>query len=87
MAKYQILFKASSEKELNQLPIIFINRIIKEIESLSNNPRPNGAKKLKGTSAYRIRISNYRVIYEIDEIGKRVIVFRVRHRKDVYRYL
>ena len=87
MVRYQVIVKASAEKELNKLPVIFINKIINTIETLATIPRPIGVKKLKGTTAYRIRVSNYRVIYKVDDSKNIITIFRIRHRKDVYRYL
>ncbi len=52
---------------------------------LAENPRPDGAKKLKGETGYRIRVGNYRVLYEIDDAAQLVIIYRVKHRRDVYR--
>ena len=86
MAKYQILFTSSAERELDKLNVILINKIISKIESLYVNPYA-GAKKLKGAPVYRIRVSNYRVVYEIDDSKKQITIFRIRHRKDVYRNL
>ena len=63
-------------------------RILEVIDSLSENPRPRQSSKLKDTErTYRLRVGDYRVIYQIDDEIKEVIVFHVRHRKDVYRYL
>jgi len=51
---------------------------------LEENPRPPGSKKLKGRAGYRLRIGDYRVIYEIEDNILRVIVIDVGHRKDIY---
>ncbi|MBL7718682.1 MAG: type II toxin-antitoxin system RelE/ParE family toxin [Flavipsychrobacter sp.] len=61
-------------------------RIASEIDSLSDNPRPDGCKKLKGgqTDLWRIRVGNYRVVYRIDDTIYIVNVQRVGHRKDIY---
>jgi len=55
------------------------------IAGLGENPRPKGYKKLKGEEAYRIRVKDYRIIYEIDDTKITVIVIVVGHRKEVYR--
>jgi mRNA interferase RelE/StbE len=55
------------------------------ISDLADNPRPYGYKKLKGEDAYRIRVGNYRVIYEIEDDKIIVIVVSVGHRKDIYK--
>ena len=53
--------------------------------SLGSTPRPPGCKILKGSDKWRIRIGNYRVIYEIEDDTKAVIVIKIAHRSDVYR--
>ena len=54
--------------------------------SLAAIPRPPGCKILKGTEkSWRIRIGNYRLIYEIDDSAQAVIVIKIAHRSDVYR--
>jgi mRNA interferase RelE/StbE len=86
MGSYEINWKHSAEKDLRGIDKQYIPRIIVAIESLSEDPFPYQHRKLKGTEAsYRIRVGDYRIIYQID-IEKRVItIFHVRHRKDIYR--
>ena len=85
MGKYNILFQPAAEKELNAIPAKFAEQIINKINLLTHNPRPMGIKKLKNDTSYRIRVGVYRVIYEIDDKNKIVTVYKIRHRKDVYR--
>ena len=60
-------------------------RVVTEIQALAENPRPPGCKKLAGSKHdWRIRVGEYRVLYEIDDKAKVVRVMRVRHRRDVY---
>jgi len=54
------------------------------IRDLANTPRPAGCKKLSGRSGWRIRVGNYRVIYEIDDNTQTITVMHVGHRRDVY---
>jgi mRNA interferase RelE/StbE len=62
-------------------------RIISRLESLAQNPRPSGCAKLEGArQLWRIRIGNYRVVYEIDDAAQTIDVSIVRHRRDVYRF-
>ena len=62
------------------------HRIIPQIRTLAENPRPSGCRKLTGLkNDWRIRIGDYRVLYEIDEKAKVVKIMRVRHRREVYR--
>ena len=83
---YVIRFKKSAEKELERLPIQAIKRISKAIDALTENPRPTGSKKLEGQkeSLWRIRVGDYRVIYQIEEVIKIVEIRRIGHRKDIY---
>ncbi|MFQ6119660.1 MAG: type II toxin-antitoxin system RelE/ParE family toxin [Methanosarcinales archaeon] len=62
------------------------SRIDRGIQDLKENPLPRGVKKLKGTNnKYRIRQGNYRILYEIDKESKLIIIYRIKHRKKVYR--
>ena len=83
---YTVLIERYAQKQLMKLSMVEIPVIKEAIASLANNPRPIGCKKLKGESAWRIRVGNYRVIYEIDDDKIIVIVITVRHRKDIYRF-
>jgi mRNA interferase RelE/StbE len=86
MAQYKIEISATAERQLKKLPREDTVRILRSISLLAGNPRPVGCRKLSGyDDIYRIRIGNYRAIYEID--GKRIIVviLKIGHRKEVYR--
>ena len=86
MNEYQIKFKSSAAKEFIKLPSHIKERIREAVNQLTENPRPSGVVKLKGDERlFRIRIGDYRIVYEIDDSAKLVRVTRVRHRKDVYR--
>lgn len=85
MHKYEIYFKSSAEKELQKLDPRLIKLIIRKIEVLSINPRIAGAIKLKGNTAYRYRVGEYRIIYEVDDLKRIVSIFRIRHRRSVYK--
>ena len=88
MADYEITFARSARKELENLPEEWADRIIEKISLLANTPRPMGATKLKGhKSLWRIRVADYRVIYEIDDRARTVDVSVVRHGREVYRDL
>ena len=86
MLHYKIIWKESAFKELQKIDSVFIPKIIKAVESLSENPFPRNSKKLFGSEhAYRIKIGSYRVVYTILH-GKLLIeIVRIAHRKDVYR--
>jgi mRNA interferase RelE/StbE len=59
-------------------------RIVAKIETLSNNPRPDGCKKLHG-DIYRVRVGDYRIVYQVRDRELLVLVIRVGHRREVYR--
>jgi mRNA interferase RelE/StbE len=82
---YKILIERPAQKDLSKIPQQYQNRIIKAIQSLAKNPRPAGSKKLSGRDAWRIRVSNYRVIYEIHDDRLIILVVVIGHRKDIYR--
>lgn len=85
MNGYEVEFSRSARRELERLPAEVIPRIIAAIDTLRLEPRPRGCRKLAGEEAlYRIRVGDYRAIYEIDDPQRRVLVLRVRHRKDAY---
>jgi mRNA interferase RelE/StbE len=70
---------ALSDEELQQ-------QISIAIDELSSEPRPNGVAKLKGmTDVYRIRVRDYRVIYQVQDKKLLILVLRVKHRREVYR--
>lgn len=82
---YAVSLKRSAEKELERFPSPLHDRIIDRLLALQHNPRPPGAKKLRGREGYRIRVGDYRILYTVDEREQVVEVFSVAHRKEVYR--
>ena len=83
---YRLLIKKSARKELDSLPEEAFLKIDQSLLSLKENPFPYPqSKKLKGEDKCRLRVGDYRVVYSIDEEQKIITVFRIRHRKDVYR--
>ena len=86
MAKYRILIKPSAVKEIEAIsPKKDRQRLVDRISKLSNNPRPPGCEKLSGQDKYRIRQGRYRIVYSIEDQDLIIYVFKVGHRKDVYR--
>lgn len=82
---YTVLILRRAQKELAGLTDEPYERVKNAIEALRENPRPPGCRSLTGRQGWRIRIGNYRVIYEIDDEQRVVIVLHIGHRKDVYR--
>ena len=82
---YKIQISNTAKKDLVKIDFQILNKLIENIKALENVPNPVGSIKLKGENAYRTRVGNYRIIYEIDSKKKVVIIYRVAHRKDVYK--
>ena len=83
---YEVYLEKAAENDLKRLPTTTFHRIIPHIKALAENPRPLSCRKLTGSkNDWRIRIGDYRIIYEIDEKAKAVRIMRVRHRREVYR--
>ena len=86
MNRYSVVLTKSAEKELYALPSVAIKNIILSLQSLEDNPRPIGCKKLKEfKNLWRIRIDNYRAIYAIEDVILLVDVREIGHRKDIYK--
>ncbi|MCW3127160.1 MAG: addiction module toxin, RelE/StbE family [Bacteroidetes bacterium] len=81
---YSLSFSKRAFKELEQIGEPFYSNIKQAIYGLTENPRPQGVKKLKGRDGYRIRVGNYRVIYNIFDKQLVVDVITIGNRKDVY---
>jgi mRNA interferase RelE/StbE len=82
----RVEWKKSTKRDLRKLPAVEVNRIIAAVETLADEPFPSGVEKLAGAEhAWRIRVGDYRVIYEVLPKLNLLEVQRVRHRKDVYR--
>jgi len=82
---YRLKVIAQAQKDLDTFQAKAFEKIKKRILSLSNNPRPFGAIKLTQEEGYRIRVGDYRILYRIDDRQKEVIIYRIKHRKEVYR--
>jgi mRNA interferase RelE/StbE len=83
---YRVLLERAAEKDLNRLSSEIHERVITAIRGLASDPRPPGCRKLSGGKHdWRIRVGDYRVVYEIADEIRIVRVNRVRHRREVYR--
>jgi len=88
VASYNLSYRPSVEKDLQSIPRTFITRIIARIERLPSDPFPPQSIKLQGAERlYRLRVGDYRIVYEVDSAAMRIIVQYVRHRREVYRRL
>ena len=82
---YQIILSNAAVKQLGKLPLAIAQRIQVRLFELENDPRPAGCKKLVNVEAWRIRIGDYRVIYEIQDTILLVTVIEIGHRRDIYK--
>ncbi len=86
MASYNISWKKSTKRDLKKIPKNEVVKIINAVMALSDNPKPPGSTKLTGSSlTYRIRVGNYRVIYDVHDSEIRIEVVKVGPRGNVYK--
>ncbi|MFH1562449.1 MAG: type II toxin-antitoxin system RelE/ParE family toxin [Nitrospirota bacterium] len=83
---YEIFIKRSAQQALARIPQPYQDRLVESIRQLHSDPRPAGVRKLMGRNAWRIRVGDYRVIYEIDDDQSKVLVVVIGHRKEIYRF-
>jgi mRNA interferase RelE/StbE len=84
---FALLLERQAEKELRDLPLPVLRRVDARLLALSEEPTPRGALKLKGKEGegWRVRVGDYRILYTIDTNHQIIKVYRIGHRRDVYR--
>jgi mRNA interferase RelE/StbE len=82
---YTLRILPRAEKELASLDVKPYDSVKKRIYALAEEPRPPGCGKLKGDPGWRVRVGDYRIVYEVDDASGTVTVLRVGHRKEIYR--
>jgi mRNA interferase RelE/StbE len=83
---YEVYIERAAERDLRRLPSHIFASIITHVKALASDPRPPACRKIVGTSdCWRIRVGDYRVIYQVDDSVKAVRIMRARHRRDAYR--
>ena len=82
---YRVEWAPRARKQVDELSGNIAGRVFAAVGELAAEPRPHGCTKLTGEEAWRIRIGDYRVIYEIHDRRLLVLVVRVAHRREVYR--
>jgi len=85
LIKYQIIILPAAEKALSKLPKRMQVRIQGAITTLASNPVPPVSKKLVGRDSYRLRVSDYRIVYSIHENILTVKIISTGHRREIYR--
>jgi mRNA interferase RelE/StbE len=81
---YQVILSPAAARQLRKLPTSVVEKIETHLLELEDNPRPAGCKKLTGFEAWRIRVGNYRVIYEIENNILLITVIAIGDRKEIY---
>ena len=88
MASFDVILKRSAERDLRSLPPAMVRRVVERVEALAEEPFPPQTVRLSGTqSLYRVRVGDYRVVYEVRTVTRQIVIHYVRHRREVYRRL
>ena len=83
---YKVILKPSADKALQKLPADVQRRIVAALDALAVEPRPHNVVKLAGDdNLWRVRVGEYRIVYEIHDGIITILVLRIAHRRDVYR--
>jgi len=85
MASYSLAFKKSVAKDLRAIPKHDVKRILKRMDSLREDPRADGCVKLSSQERYRVRQGVYRIVYEILDTERIVLVVKIAHRSGVHK--
>lgn len=82
---YSVELESRAKRELLDLPRKLQRRVADILDDLAANPRPMGAKKLTNQEGYRVRSGDYRILYVIDDRSRVVRIYRIGHRREIYR--
>ena len=86
---YEVRFEKAADRDLDRLPTEVQARVVRHIEGLARDPRPPGVEALAGRlrGLLKLRVSDYRVAYRVDDEARVVTVIEIGHRRDIYRRL
>lgn len=82
---YRLEVSHTAHRQIRKLPTPTQERVNRAIAGLAGNPRPPGVKKLASRGGYRIRVGDYRILYQVDDAAKLIVLYRVKPRENVYR--
>ena len=83
---YEVHLENAAQRDLKKLTAEVYHRIVSHLKELKSNPRPSGSRKITGSkNDWRVRVGDYRILYEIDDKLRKVNVMKIRHRREVYR--
>ncbi len=80
----EVFLLPSAERDLDRLEDEVYKRVLGKIKGLGREPRPPGSIKLTAEEGYRLRVGDFRILYRIDDGTKRIYVYRIKHRREVY---
>jgi mRNA interferase RelE/StbE len=81
---YQVVIEKQAQKQLAKISPPDYTKIVAALKELAADPRPYGYKKLKGRPGYRVRVGDYRIIYQVKDNILTVFVLIIGHRREVY---
>lgn len=82
---YHVGYRTSARRQLSRLAAAVQEKVVAAVDKLADNPRPPGCRKLQGRPGYRIRVGDYRIVYDIHDRVVTVEIIDIGHRKDIYR--
>jgi mRNA interferase RelE/StbE len=82
---YHVLLLPKAERDLADLDTRLLKRFSEVLRRLGKEARPVGNLKLTNEEGYRIRVGDYRLLYRVDDVARKIFIYRIRHRRDVYR--
>ena len=85
MTPFSVTILRRAQKELGAISSPDFERVCDAVRALANEPRPSGCLKLAGREGWRIRVGDFRVIYQIDDLARVICVLHIGHRRDIYR--
>jgi mRNA interferase RelE/StbE len=80
----EVFLLLSAQRDLDRLEGEDYGRILGKIRELGREPRPRGSVKLTDEEGYRIRVGDFRILYRIDDAAKKIFIYRIKHRREVY---
>ena len=84
---YEVIIEGKAKKQIEKLSGVTLKQIDKALAGLESNPRHSKVEKLTGYNLWRIRAGDYRIIFEVNDTHKKVIVYKIKHKREIYRNL
>ena len=85
---YRLEIDGRAQKDLNRLQRETFRRVVDALAALRKNPRSQGSTKMRmSKDAYRLRVGDHRILCDVDDAARTIVVWRVKHRREAYRDL